>query len=119
MNFIFETISIRLKNLFNKKTRKQNADNTNDVEFKRWFLISFIPKIADKFKKIAKMIKSKIAFFSLNKLGRIIKAQKNPLPIGHNKNVYKLCCKNCNVSYVGQTKRRLNTRILEHKKENK
>jgi len=58
-----------------------------------------------------------MAFFSLNELGRIIKAQKNPLPIGHNKNVvYKLCCKNCNVSYIRQTKRRLNTRILEHKK---
>jgi len=35
MNFIFKTISIRLRNLFNKKTRKQNVDNTNDVEFKR------------------------------------------------------------------------------------
>jgi len=65
MNFIFiifEIISIRLRNLFNKRTRKQNVDNTNDVEFKGWFLIPFIPKVADKFKKIAKIIKSKIVF---------------------------------------------------------
>jgi len=41
--------------LFNKRTRKQNVDNTNDVEFKGWFLIPFGPKVADKFKKIAKM----------------------------------------------------------------
>jgi len=34
MNFIFETISIRLRNLFNKRTRKQNVNNTNDVEFR-------------------------------------------------------------------------------------
>jgi len=34
MNFIFETISIRLRNLFNKRTRKQNVHNTNDVEFR-------------------------------------------------------------------------------------
>jgi len=57
-------------------------------------------------------------FFSLHKLGRIIKAQKDTLPIGFNKNVvYKLNCKNCDVSYVGQTKRRLNTRASEHKKD--
>jgi len=54
MNFIFQTFSIRLRNLFNKRTRKQNVDNTNDVEFKGWFLIPFIPKAADKFKKITK-----------------------------------------------------------------
>jgi len=30
--------------------------------------------------------------------------------------VYKLYCKNCDVSYI-QTKRRLNIRILEHKKD--
>jgi len=84
-NFIFETISIRLRNLFNKRTRKPNIDNTNDVEFKGWFLIPFIAKVANKCKKITKMIKSKIAFFSLNKLVRIIKAQKDPLPIAQTK----------------------------------
>jgi len=31
--------------------------------------------------------------------------------------VYKLNCKNCDVSYVGQTKRRLNTRASEHQKD--
>jgi len=48
----------------------------------------------------------------------MIKAQKDTLPKGHNKNVvYKLNCKNCDASYVGQTKRRLNTRVIEHKKD--
>jgi len=28
--------------------------------------------------------------------------------------VYKICCKNCDASYVGQTKRQLQTRIKEH-----
>jgi len=64
------------------------------------------------------MLKSKLAFFSLNKLSRIVKAQKDHLPIGSNKNVvYKLSCKDCDVAYVGQTKRKLNTRIAEHKKD--
>jgi len=55
----------------------------------------------------------------LNKLGRIIKAQKDTLPTKCNKNVvYKLSCKNCDVTYVGQTKRKLNTRVTdEHKND--
>jgi len=58
------------------------------------------------------MLKAKLAFFSLHKLRRIIKAQKDPLPLGCIKNVvYKLNCKDCDVTYIGQTKRRLNTRV--------
>jgi len=50
-------------------------------------------------------------------LGRIIKAQKDSLSPEFNKNiVYKLSCKDCNVTYVGQTKRKLNT-ISEHRKD--
>jgi len=48
----------------------------------------------------------------------MVKTQKDHLPIGMNKNVvYKLACKNCDVTYVGQTKRKLNTKIAEHKKK--
>jgi len=80
----------------------------------------FIPKLTEKFKNITKHLKTNMAFFSLDKLGRMIKAQKDSLPIGHNKNVvYKLNCKNCDGSYVGQTKRRLNTRVTEHQTSKK
>jgi len=117
LKFIFDTISNRLKNLFNKKTKNQNLNEIDDG-YKGWFVIPFIPKVTEKFKNITKNLKTTIAFFSLNKLGRIIKAQKDALPKCHNKNVvYKLECKNCDVSYVGQTKRRLNTRVNEHKKD--
>jgi len=48
------------------------------------------------------------------KLEEIIKAQKD-LPNYSKKNlVYKISCKNCDAIYVGQTKRKLNTRISEH-----
>jgi len=59
----------------------------------------------------------KLAFFSLNKLNHgIIKAQKDILPNYLKKNiVYKICCKNCDASYVGQTSIQLKTRIKEHR----
>jgi len=51
-------------------------------------------------------------------LRRIIKAQKDTLSSGFNKNiVYKLPCKDCDATYVGQTKRKLNTRISEHRRD--
>jgi len=74
--------------------------------------------LADKFQNIANMIKAKLAFFSVNKLGRVIRAQKDLLPIGFNKNIiYKLNCKNCDATYIGQTKRRLSTRVAEYKRD--
>jgi len=57
----------------------------------------------------------KLAFFNLNKLRRFIKVHKDILPKESNKNVvYKIECKNCNATYVGQIGRKLKTRIQEH-----
>ena len=76
----------------------------------------FLPDIYDKFRNITKNFNVRLSFFSLNKLDGIIKAQKDVLPHDSKKNVvYKINCKNCNASYVGQTDRKLKTRINEHK----
>jgi len=118
LQLIFETINSRLKSLFNRQTKKQNSDNINEDCPKGWFLIPFIPNVTEKFRHIGNNLKRKLTFFSLHKLGRIIKAQKDTLTIGSNKNVvYKLSCKNCNATYVGQTKRKLTTRLTEHMKD--
>jgi len=51
----------------------------------------------------------------MNKLGRIIKAHKDFLPKTTKKNVlYKHNCKDYNASYVGQTNRKLKTKINEY-----
>jgi len=51
-------------------------------------------------------------------LDRIIKAQKDRLPDYSKKNiVYKISCNDCDATYVGQTKRKLNTRITEHRNQ--
>ena len=49
------------------------------------------------------------------KLNTLIKRGKNNLHNNDKTNVvYKLNCQNCNVSYIGQTKRHLRTRVKEH-----
>jgi len=74
--------------------------------------------VTENFKPLTNILNKKLAYFSLNKLGWIVRPQKDNLPIVSNKNVvYKLSCKDCNASYVGQTKRRLITRVSEHKND--
>lgn len=53
-----------------------------------------------------------------NKLDKIIKTGKDNLERGNVCNViYKINCNDCSASYVGQTKRRLCTRIKEHRSD--
>jgi len=57
-----------------------------------------------------------VSFFSLNKLHEFIKVHKDPVPHESKSNVvYRISCKDCNASYVGQTGRQLKTRIAEYK----
>jgi len=65
LQFIFDTISTRLKTRFKKRTKKQNNDDFTDENRKRWSAVSFIYKLTDKFKNIAK-IKTKLALFNLH-----------------------------------------------------
>jgi len=59
-----------------------------------------------------------LAFFSLNKFNKFIKTGKDPLPKKTKKHVvYKINCKDCDASYVGQTGRTLGTRINEHQND--
>jgi len=58
----------------------------------------------------------RVAYYGVNKLRNIIKAHKDPLPNLCKKNViYKLNCNNCEATYVGQTKRQVKTKIVEHR----
>jgi len=79
-------------------------------------LRSYIKSISEKFKNIINGTVSRVSFYSMNKLSRLIKAQKDSLSKSSNMNViYKINCKDCDASYVGQTGRQLKTRISEHK----
>ena len=79
------------------------------------FLLPYIDSTSEKFSLICKDTNIKLAFFSDNKLNRFIKVQKDALSKFDNKNVvYKICCKDCDASYVGQTCRKLSSRISEY-----
>jgi len=71
----------------------------------------------EKFKSIIKNLNVKLSF-CINRLERIVETQKDFLPNYSKKNVvYKISCKDCDANYVGQTKRKLNTKISEHRNQ--
>ena len=61
--------------------------------------------MSDSFKSIAKLSDKRLTFFSVNKLARFVRVLKDPLSTHEHCDVYKIACKNCDASYVGQTSR--------------
>ncbi|XP_039309325.1 uncharacterized protein LOC120358632 [Solenopsis invicta] len=117
LDFIFKIIRERLRCLFVGRSKKQLLDNTSE-ELKKisWFTVPYVPSISERFINIFRNSNSKTAFYSLNKLSRFIKVQKDTLPISSCKDVvYKISCRDCDASYVGQTGRQVKTRISEHR----
>jgi len=81
-----------------------------------WFTVPYYPVISDRFNNIFRDLNIKTSFYSLNKLSKFIFVQKDSLPDSSRKNVvYKVSCRDCDASYVGQTGRQLKTRISEHR----
>jgi len=117
LEFIFNTINSRLRSL-TKKRGTSNNKNYNTGEKIHWFTVPYFQNISEKFKNFLVSPDIKLAFYSLNKLDCIIRGHKDPLLNQSKKNVvYKISCKDCDATYVGQTKRKLNTRITEHRNQ--
>lgn len=90
--------------------------NNSDSEQKNCLTIPFIDSLSNKFRGITKNINSRLTFYSINKLGNFIKVHKDSLQNTSKRNVvYKILCKDCDASYVGQTGRQLNTKVSEHR----
>jgi len=118
LNFIFKVMTNRIKSLVNNKTFKQNrtTEDINETETTKWFTIPYVGNFSEKFRRVIVGTRIKLAYHSLNKLNKFIKVQKDPLPKLQKKNVvYKICCNDCDASYVGQTGRMLKTRVAEHR----
>lgn len=81
-----------------------------------FFTIPFLPQLTDKFNNIVRDIGTIVSYLSLNKLNKHIKVHKDKIPKYSNTHVVqKIKCNDCDASYVGQTCRKLNTRIKEHR----
>jgi len=122
ISFIFNNINKRLKYLSHKSSNNNNKkcaqDNEQDnVEKKGGFIrVPFINSATRSFINIARKNNLNTIFTINNKLTNFIKTGKDNIErMKHSGVVYKISCNNCDATYVGQTKRQLNTRVKEHK----
>ena len=113
-----------LKNLVikykNKKNNKNNhEDKTENREYKNLKKLPWNPNISSKIKRKFKKIGKDIAFTSGKNLQQIL-CQKNKLKLLPNSQlgVYQLDC-SCNGKYIGESKKRVLTRCIEHQQDSK
>ena len=115
LKFIFATIKNRIKTLQNR-SKKCNKEIDSNVNSKKFLVVPYLSKVSEKFKKLSHVFDFNIAYKPMNKMNAFIKTGKDSLSRDDQCGVvYKIVCLNCKSSYVGQTKRKLKTRIKEHK----
>jgi len=106
------------KKLLNKKSAHEDAINnvTHDVSAnsKKFFVIPYIHNMSKTTASLIKKTEFTIGYRCLNNLKNFVKTHKDKTDFNANNDiVYKICCKECEVSYVGQTKRHLKTSLKE------
>ena len=78
-------------------------------------ILPYVKNLTDNISRTLNKKRLKVIYKIPTKLNTLIKRGKDVVPITNKTNVvYKLDCKDCNASYIGQTKRHLSTRIKEH-----
>ncbi|KYM97837.1 hypothetical protein ALC62_11470 [Cyphomyrmex costatus] len=116
LDFIFDNVSKRIKSIINKPSQLNSNDNNIIRKNINWLIIPYIKGFSERFNNIVNGLNHKISFYSINKLNDYIKVQKDSIPHDTKMNViYKIKCNDCDATYVGQTKRKLITRVNEHR----
>lgn len=88
------------------------------VVAKNFLCIPYIKGLSDNVCRNLKKFNIDVVFSVPKKLNCVIKRAKDKLvDLKQTEIVYKLNCMQCDASYIGQTKRHLQTRINEHRKD--
>jgi len=115
LHLIFSTIRRRLQTTSHahKTVPKEKEERPSHS----YFTMPYVSFISKKFIQFFRNITfCKLAFTCYNKLNKFIKVHKDVHPVSLRSNVvYQINCTDCDASYVGQTKRTLNTRVNEHR----
>ena len=123
LQLLFKIIKNRIKFLSNKNkfetiNEYDRESNLNSVGNKKYFSIPYLQGVSEKFNGALNKYKFQLVHKPMNNLSKFIKTGKDRVKKDERSNiVYKIECKDCDYSYVGQTKRKLKTRLKEHIKD--
>ena len=95
------------------ENRSQYDDEEEDV--KGFLVVPYVKEVESILKSLCKRLGIKLLYKRTMNLGNLLSPTRPPKPLLEKKNVvYKISCKEYSSVYVGQTKRKLKTRIREH-----
>ena len=76
----------------------------------------YLGPLSQRISRILKISDYRPAYYTVNSLKQIVSHLKDPTPFEEKSGVYSLKCSDCPAVYVGQTGRKLLTRVAEHEK---
>jgi len=100
----------------NIERHKTNDKRQKNNDAAKYINLPYIKNLTDNLKHSLSKVGLKVVHSVPKKLNSLIRRGKDKIPkLKKTEVVYQIKCKNCEFSYIGQTKRHLNTRIKEHK----
>lgn len=81
---------------------------------KRRVSMQFAPEVTNKLKRVFAHHNIDLVFKTSNKLKNKLGSTKDKTDVGQKGGIYKIECENCELIYIGQTKRNIETRFKEH-----
>jgi len=104
--------------VLNNNTENNNNEainNRKNIDVGAFITLPYIGKLSDNISRFLNKKGLRVVYRLQKKLSILIKRGKDATSKMNRTNViYKLQCNDCSVSYIGQTKRHLSTRIKEH-----
>ena len=112
------TINKVMKNIEEKRQNPKRSKTRDREKNKGHVIIPYVQGTSERLRRVLKQYNIGTTFRPINKISQMIVHPKDQL----NKEdkcgvVYEVACNNCNKTYIGETGRKLSTRITEHKKD--
>ena len=97
-----------------KETLWNSSTFQTEREISKFVSIPHEPRITRALSKIFKNLDITVVHSSGNKLQQLLGNPKDKIELNERSVIYEIRCKDCNLKYVGQTKRPIITRFKEH-----
>ena len=110
------TIEATKKKVETSKERKQTS--LTKEKNKGHVTLPYIRGLSERLRRLFKHHQIGTSYRPHNKISQFVIHPKDPIPIEEKCGViYEVSCNNCNKTYIGETSRKLGTRIAEHRKD--
>jgi len=96
-------------------TGRQVSENAADTEPSKFISLPYIPGTSETLRRIFSNHKIKCAFYSKDTLRKNLSKPKDIVPMEQRNNIVcKIPCRDCNATYIGESKRSFKVRSSEH-----